>query len=77
MTNRKQVAYCNKKTSMLKTIVRGVSQGSIMGPLLCFVYINDISKASNKFNYVPLAYDTNLLLQNNDLNHLNAMLNIE
>ena len=73
LTNRKQAVYCSRKTLMQINIVE-VPQGSI---LLFPVYINDISNASNKFNYVLRADDINLFLQDNDLDHLNAVLNVE
>ncbi len=77
LTNRKQSVYCNKKSSQLKVIHTGVPQGSILGPLLFLTYINDISNASEKFNYVLFADDTNLLLHDDNLNNLHTALNTE
>ncbi len=42
---------------MLKT---GVSKGSILGPLLFIVYLNDIEHASQIFDFIIYADDTNL-----------------
>ena len=60
-------------------------QGSILGPLIFLLYINDIHLASNKFSVILYADDTTLVgsfkynrninHNNNISNHINAELN--
>ena len=55
----------------------GVPQGSVLGPLLFLLYINDIIKASTKFNFFLFADDTNLLYANKNLKTLEKVVNEE
>ena len=60
LDNRKQYVYVNGSKSHLKTIKYGVPQGSILGPLLFLIFINDITESSKFFKYILYADDSTL-----------------
>ena len=60
LTDRKQ--YCNFKgiSSNTLPVSKGVPQGSILGPLLFILYINDLPNVTNKCTFLMYADNTTL-----------------
>ena len=61
LSNRKQHVKLNGAKSIDASITCGVPQGSILGPLLFILYINDMHRALFKSTVYHFADDTNLL----------------
>lgn len=61
LNDRQQYVDINGISSSLGNISTGVPQGSILGPLLFLIYINDLSKSSEFFQFLSYADDTTLL----------------
>ena len=77
LSNRKQFVSLHGTNSDYQTITCGVPQGSVLGPLLFLLYVNDMNKCSNILEFHLFADDTNLLLNNKNLQNLESNLNIE
>jgi retron-type reverse transcriptase len=76
LSGRKQFVVINGKSSTLREIILGVPQGSILGPLLFIIYINDLAKASDLFSSL-FADDTKLLAKHSNPVDLNNFVNAE
>ena len=60
LSKRKQFVEFENVHSEVLDINIGVPQGSVLGPLLFTIYVNDISKASKLFEFISYADDTTL-----------------
>ena len=74
---RSQTLKINNQISDTALISNGVPQGSVIGPFLSLLYINDIHTCSDTFNFYLFADDTNILYANRNLRSLAAKVNSE
>ena len=77
LTDRKQYVFHNGESSTLKDITCGVPQGSVLGPLLFLIYINDLPNTSDKLKFFLFADDTNIYFESNNLQSMEKTINTE
>ena len=61
LSNRSQYVQLDTVKSSHHTVLCGIHKGSVLGPLLFNIFINDIIKASSKFDFILYANDTALV----------------
>ena len=67
----------NNIDSQITDISYGVPQGSVLGPLLFLIYINDLNKAVT-FSYIRhFADDTNIIYRHKSLSKINQRINYD
>ena len=78
LSNRKQFVVFDDINWQVLDLKTGVPQGSILGPLLFLIYINDIVKSSNFFKFIIFADDTTIFAPINTNNKETAnIINME
>lgn len=77
LSNRTQVSIINDTKSDLGHIRTGVPQGSILGPLLFIVYINDLPGCLSECVTNMYADDTAFYYKNRDKNRVSEALNCD
>ena len=77
LDHREQFVSYNGFDSDVKQINSGVPQGSILGPLIFILYINDISNVSETLFPILFADDSNVFIQGNNLNNMVSTMNRE
>ena len=77
LSERSQKVTVNGTTSSERSITCGVPQGSILGPLLFLIYLNDLNEALQNCLVFHFADDTNLLFSHKNSDHLHKIINQE
>ena len=65
LSSRKQYVALNNKNSKILDVIYGVPQGSVLGPLLFLIYINDIPNVCELAKFIMYADDANILITGN------------
>ena len=76
LSDRSQYVEFDKHNSTFCSIDCGVPQGSILGPLLYLIYVNDVANSTTA-NLYSFADDTSLSITDSNLNTLFRIANIE
>ena len=77
LSGRQQYVKVNGKKSTSNTVLCGVPQGSILGPLLFIIYVNDLPDILEKLEATIFADDTTLVSYAKDIDTLEVTANQE
>ena len=75
LQNRSQYVYYNGKKSKILNVTCGVPQGSILGPLLFLIYMNDLPHCLTNSKAILFADDTTLYASADNIPYLYDLIN--
>lgn len=75
LKDRSQCVLINETKSTYLEIKHGVPQGSVLGPLLFLIYINDLHRSISFSTAIHFADDTSLICRESSLKRLNRKIN--
>ena len=75
LVNRNQYTSINDANSTSEKVMYGVSQVSVLGPLLFIIFVNDLHVSIKNSKVHHFADDTNLLLINKSLKQIKKLIN--
>lgn len=74
LEGRYQCVMCSGKKSSPLSVCCGVPQGSVLGPILFLLYINDLTELHISGHFTLFADDTSILWQAKDIEHLKGII---
>ena len=77
LTNRCKCIDWNGNKSRLKLVRTGVSQGSILGPLVFLLYVNDFPNVSKNVTFLQYADDTAIFFESDTAHKLQLLIESE
>ena len=78
LQDRTQIVYVNETFSYPVKVLSGVPQGSVLGPILFVIYINDLPNFLNNCNILTFADDTKIVSKINcTQDHINLQENLD
>ena len=77
LRNRMQMMSLVSVNSDIQTVCCGVPQGSVLGPLLFLIYINDFHNCSELLDFHLFADNASLFFKHKDINILESEINSE
>ena len=75
LSNRKQYVIYNNVKSPIENVVIGVPQGSILGPLVFLLYVNDMSNGASNLSFIQYVDDTSIFVKGSSLLSIYKIMN--